>query len=93
MYAMSPEARRLRSAQARAAGLQGAAMRDNQALGRVGQRGLTARFYAKVDGQFPNASPADREHRMRMLRRAHMIRVRGERTRKEVRRATPRSAV
>ena len=87
MYVLSPEAQRLRSAQARAAGLQGAAMRDNQALGRKGQRGLAAKFYAQVDAQFPDASPADREERMRRLLRAHMVRVRSERTRKDFRRA------
>ena len=87
MYEMSAEAQQLRSAQARAAGLQSAAFRDNVAQGHIGQRGLTAKFYAMVDARFPNATPADREKRMRLLLSAHMVRIRSERTRKAIRRA------
>lgn len=86
MFKLSAEAASLRSAQARAAALQGAAMRDNKAQGQLGHRGLQAKFYAQIDAKFPDISPAERERRMRMLLKAQMIRVRSERTRKDFRR-------
>ncbi len=84
-YTMTDEARRLRSAQARAAALQGAAMRDNKAQGHIGQQGLTAKYYAEIDARFPDITQGERERKMKMLRQAQMIRVRSARTRKDFR--------